>query len=143
MKDRKRKDEHTNNNRFSFSFVEQSIQGIVILQDFRIIYANQVFADICGYSIDELVTNSLKHAFPDGQSGEILVRLHTNNNGKMALEVSDAGVGFPDGSNIRKPDTLGLQLVNDLVNQLGGIIELDQTRGTAFRIAFDRTQDAE
>jgi len=107
-----------------------------------------VFLDIskaipCGLIINELVTNSLKHAFPDGQSGEILVRLHTNNNGKMALEVSDTGVGFPDGSNVRKPDTLGLQLVNDLVNQLGGIIELDQTRGTAFRVAFDRTQDAE
>ncbi len=108
---------------------------------------DNVFLDIskaipCGLIINELVSNSLKHAFPGEKQGEILVKLHSNNNGKVMLEVSDTGVGFPDDLNFRRPDSLGLQLVNDLANQLGGILEFDRTKGTAVKIAFNRSANA-
>jgi hypothetical protein len=50
--------------------------------------------------------------------------------------VSDDGVGFPGGLDFRNTETLGLQLVNTLVEQLEGTIELDRSSGTAFKIAF-------
>jgi len=88
----------------------------------------------CGLIINELVSNSLKHAFPDKQ-GEILVDLHRDN-GKFTLRVRDNGVGFPEHVDFRNTDSLGLQLVCTLTDQLDGEIELDRAGGTEFRITF-------
>lgn len=100
-----------------------------------------VFLDIsraipCGLIINELVSNSLKHAFPDNKKGKICIRLELYNKRKIKLVVSDNGVGLPKNINFREPQTLGLQLVSDLVNQIEGTVRLERARGTAFHISF-------
>ncbi len=90
----------------------------------------------CGLIVNELVTNSLKHAFPDGREGEIHVEFHSDDDNKFTLLVSDNGVGFPQDADYRDMESLGLQLVNTLANQLEATIELDRSSGTAFKITF-------
>jgi PAS domain S-box-containing protein len=90
----------------------------------------------CGLIINELVSNSLKHAFPDGGGGKVRIELRADD-GQFTLMVSDDGVGLPEDLDFRNAQSLGLQLVNNLsVAQLEGTIELDRCGGTAFRIMF-------
>lgn len=92
---------------------------------------------IClGLIVNELVSNSLRHAFPDGRKGEIGVDIRFDKKGKIFLEVSDTGVGMTEGWDFRRAKTLGMQLVTDLVKQIEGAIELKRKRGTAFAISF-------
>jgi PAS domain S-box-containing protein len=88
-----------------------------------------------GLLINELVANSLNYAFPNSQKGQITVDLHRNED-KFMLIVSDDGIGIPDNVDFRKSETLGFQLVNNLVNQLDGAIELHKGEGTMFNIEF-------
>ncbi|MBE0517497.1 MAG: PAS domain S-box protein, partial [Methanophagales archaeon] len=90
----------------------------------------------CGLIINELVSNSLKHAFSDGMEGEISIDLRSNNDHTFRLIVSDSGVGFPKDLDFRNTETLGLQLVITLVKQLKGTIELDRSTGTTFKVTF-------
>jgi len=89
----------------------------------------------CGLIINELLSNAMKYAFPSGRKGEITVTMYREG-GLVLLTVSDNGVGFPDGIDFRETESLGLQLVNDLVEQLDGTIQLDTKAGTEFRITF-------
>jgi two-component sensor histidine kinase len=79
----------------------------------------------CGLIINELVTNSLKHAFPDNRRGEIRIDFSREENGQITLMVGDNGVGMPPGFDFTKTPTLGLQLVTMLTRQLRGILEVD------------------
>jgi two-component sensor histidine kinase len=90
----------------------------------------------CGLIINELVSNSFKYAFSEGENGEICVEIHPADDGKFILTVSDSGVGFPEELDFRSSETLGLQLVTSLVEQLNGTIELDRSDGTKFTITF-------
>ena len=90
----------------------------------------------CGLILNELVSNSLKHAFPGGREGEIRIELRSDDDGQFTLMVSDNGVGIPKDLDFRNTESLGLQLVDTLVNQLEGTIELDRSGGTAFEITF-------
>lgn len=90
----------------------------------------------CGLVINELVSNALKHAFPDSKKGEIQIKLYSNRQNRTKLVVSDDGIGLPENLNIQEPETLGLQLVNDLVKQIEGTVKLDRTKGTTFYISF-------
>jgi two-component sensor histidine kinase len=91
----------------------------------------------CGLIVNELVSNSLKYAFPDGKGGEIRIELGSDGDNRFALMVSDDGVGLPEDVDFRKTESLGLQLVNNLsVAQLEGAIDLDRSGGTTFRITF-------
>ena len=90
----------------------------------------------CGLILNELVSNALKHAFPDGRGGEIAVELHKAEAGGFILRVSDDGVGFPPGLDHRQTDSLGLQLVTTLVTQLDGTIEKRPGPGTTFEVKF-------
>lgn len=90
----------------------------------------------CGLIINELVSNSLKYAFPGERKGTIGVEFFQDNKDVYHLIVSDDGIGFPDGINFRETESLGLQLVLTLVEQLEGNIELDTSCGTAFKITF-------
>lgn len=90
----------------------------------------------CGLIINELVSNSLKYAFPNGRRGEVVVDLTRNGDGKLILIVRDDGVGLPEGMDITDTPSLGLQLVNTLVKQLDGTIEVDGTHGTAFSMVL-------
>jgi two-component sensor histidine kinase len=90
----------------------------------------------CGLIINELVTNSLKHAFPDGNNGRIFIEFHMENN-KYKLVVGDNGKGLPENLDIRNTETLGLKLITTLVNQIDGIIDLNRIGGTIFSITFE------
>lgn len=97
----------------------------------------------CGVIINELLTNSLKHAFPNRRSGLITLRLAPVSEDHLNLQVSDDGVGLPNSQprDPAGPTSLGLLLVGDLVRQLGGEHQLDSTPdlGTTFTMAFPRT----
>jgi PAS domain S-box-containing protein len=90
----------------------------------------------CGLIINELVTNSLKYAFSGGNEGRISIEFHMDNN-KYKLVVGDNGKGLPEDFDIQKTGTLGLKLITTLVNQIGGIIDLDRVGGTKFTITFE------
>lgn len=88
--------------------------------------------------INELVSNSFKYAFTDRINGKIKIGFYHVNDFYTELEVSDNGLGLPENFDFKKTKTLGLHLVNTLVKQLNGEIELDRTEGTKFRIRFKR-----
>jgi PAS domain S-box-containing protein len=90
----------------------------------------------CGLIINELISNSIKHAFPRGKEGEININLISEENNKYKLIVGDNGVGFPEGFDLNHLESLGLRLVNTLVGQLDGKIELDNDNGSTFKIEF-------
>jgi len=90
----------------------------------------------CGLIVNELISNSLKYAFPDGKKGTIVIDLQKCNNNEIILTISDDGVGFPEGINYRETQSLGLQLVNTLVGQIDGNISMENHVGTTFRISF-------
>ncbi len=95
------------------------------------------YAIPCGLIINELVSNSLRHAFPDGRKGAVEIKMHRDKKGTMALSIKDNGIGFPGGADLVNTKTLGLQLVLSLVKQLNGTIELDRSEGSEIRIAFN------
>lgn len=91
----------------------------------------------CGLIINELVTNSLKYAFPGDKKGEIKVTLHSIGAKVFELVVSDNGIGIPKELDFRNIESLGLHLVTILVeNQLHGEIYLNRDNGTEFQIKF-------
>ncbi len=93
----------------------------------------------CGLIINELVSNALKHAFPARarRSGKISIRFGRIEGGELELVVCDNGVGFPEGFDSKRSDSLGLHLVKILVeDQLDGRIEIDSKSGCEFRIIF-------
>lgn len=88
-----------------------------------------------GLIVNELVSNSMKHAFPDKMEGKIEVDFkHKGSN--FLLSVSDNGVGLPEDVDFKNTESLGLQLVNSLVNQIDGEINLNKEKGTEFTIIF-------
>jgi len=89
-----------------------------------------------GLIVNEVLTNSLRHAFPDGKNGEIRIRLRAVNQRKLEFVLIDNGVGFPEDAAFHKTDSLGLQLVNELAEQIGGDIKLVTEGGTIFKITF-------
>jgi two-component sensor histidine kinase len=100
----------------------------------------------CGLIINELVSNSLKYAFPplssfppdggDERGGEIRIEIRSDRDHQVTLIVADNGVGFPKGLDFRHTESLGMQLVNTLTNQLDGTVELHSNGGTEFKITF-------
>lgn len=91
-------------------------------------------ATSCGMIIIELVTNSIKYAFPDQRKGEINIVFKPYLTDKFILTISDDGIGFPDEIDFKKTKSLGLQLVMNLVDQISGNIDLKKNKGTNFEI---------
>jgi PAS domain S-box-containing protein len=89
----------------------------------------------CGLVLNELVSNAMKYAFPNGKRGEITISM-SSEEGRVTLMVSDNGIGFPEELDFRNTESLGMQLVTELVEQLDGTIELIRDGGTEFRIVF-------
>ena len=92
-----------------------------------------------GLILNELVTNSLKHAFPHSSHGEISIIFHTQDN-KYLLEVKDNGIGLNDDIDYKNTDSLGLRLVTSLTEQIEGIIEFNHKSGTSFKIIFEEEE---
>lgn len=121
-------------------FMSYGINSAVIDLDVRV---SDVFLDIntsipCGLIINELISNSLKHAFYGRKQGKIHVGLGPGKNGKYKLLVKDDGVGLPKGLDVKKTESLGLQLVTMLVEQLQGTLRIENKKGTAIEIIFER-----
>ena len=89
----------------------------------------------CGLIVNELVSNSLKHAFPDRRKGQVEVTLRSAGT-DVVLEVADNGVGFPANLDFRSPGTLGLKLVAIFTEQVGGTMDLEREGGTRFSLRF-------
>ena len=90
----------------------------------------------CGLILNELLSNAFKYAFPQNHTGEVHVELHTNTAQQAALVVRDNGIGFPDEIDFRHTESLGLQLVAMLTEQLQGTIALERADGTTFTLTF-------
>lgn len=103
------------------------------------IYLNIDTAMPCGLIINELVTNSIKHAFPEDKTGTILIQMEQKDN-QYYLTVSDNGTGLPPQLNIQNTETLGLMLVNSLVGQLEGNMDINREGGTTFNITFKKLE---
>lgn len=90
----------------------------------------------CGLIVNELVSNSLKYAFPDGRAGTITLGIRKKEEGIFVLTVADNGIGFPPEVDFRNTLSLGMKLVNVLTGQIHGTIELSRAEGTTFSITF-------
>jgi PAS domain S-box-containing protein len=117
----------------------ETVSGVRLNLNVEDIYLGIDAAIPCGLIINELVSNSLKHAFPAGSKsseGEIKIEFLRDDNNKFELTVSDNGVGFPRDVDFQQTESLGLQLVRILTDQLSGSIELHRSSGTKFIITF-------
>ncbi len=99
-------------------------------------------AVLCGLIVNELISNSLKHAFPNNGHGEIQISLKLIGN-RYVLVVNDDGIGFPDELDFKNTESLGLQLVNNITGQLDGEIEIDNSIGTNVTIKFEDLESSE
>jgi PAS domain S-box-containing protein len=97
----------------------------------------------CGLIINELVSNALKYAFPNGHVGEVDVKFYKDVDGAITLVVKDNGVGLPENFELKQTKTLGMKLVQGLVKQLKGRLEIDSQQGTAFRITIKKINQDE
>ncbi len=90
----------------------------------------------CGLLINEILSNCLKHAFPE-KSGEISIKTSTDGQ-NYTLKIKDNGIGLPKKFDISKSETLGFQLITALIQQLGGYINVARQAGTEFTIVFPK-----
>jgi PAS domain S-box-containing protein len=91
----------------------------------------------CGLIVNELVSNALKYAYKGRKKGKLIVELKENGN-EVSLKISDDGVGLPENFKFEKNDSLGVQLVYSLTEQLDGTIEVNSEKGTSFLITFEK-----
>jgi len=92
----------------------------------------------CGLIVNELITNCFKHAFPDDRQGEVDVVFHAIDADLFEIVVRDTGIGFPEGADHTRMASMGMTLVNSLVDQLGGVLTLKRSHGTVFSLRFPR-----
>lgn len=119
-----------------FSSYDVSSEAITLKLDVDNIFLSVDIAIPCGLIINELVLNSLKHAFIIGQKGEVCIELCANDDNCLTLSISDNGIGFPKNLDFQNTESLGLQIVVALTSQLEGTIELIRNIGTKFKIKF-------
>jgi PAS domain S-box-containing protein len=90
----------------------------------------------CGLIANELLVNSLKHAFPEKEGGEIQVHLEVQGENQKVFEVKDNGVGLAPDFSLESSATFGWLIINNLVKQIGGSMTVESNGGAAFRIVF-------
>ena len=90
----------------------------------------------CGLIVNEVLSNALKYAFPEGKTGEVDIELRREASGKVHLRIADNGIGLPRGLDWEASATLGLRLVRTLARQIEADIHITDGNGTAFSIAF-------
>jgi PAS domain S-box-containing protein len=111
-------------------------ERIVIVKDIENTSLNIDTAIPLGLIINELLSNALKHAFPNDRKGTININISQQLDGSYLLNIRDNGVGFPVGLDITNTRTLGLNLVNALVEQIDGKLNIKIDNGTNFEISF-------
>jgi two-component sensor histidine kinase len=95
----------------------------------------------CGLILNELISNALKHGFPEGRTGTIRIYAHIEASGKIVVGVWDDGVGLPGEVNPERAPSLGLTLVRQLTRQLRGKMVLERSEGTDIQIVFANPED--
>jgi PAS domain S-box-containing protein len=114
-----------------------SDERIGLRVDIESIELNIDYAVPLGLVVNEIVTNSLKHAFPDERSGSIAIRLRQDENGVSTLVIEDDGIGLESGIDVIRSGSFGLQIIASLVMvQLAGTISVDRAHGTRYEITF-------
>lgn len=91
----------------------------------------------CGLIVNELVSNALKYAYKGRNKGKLFISLFENK-GRVTLKITDDGVGLPENFKFEKNDSLGIQLVYSLTEQLDGTIQVESHDGTTFLINFEK-----
>lgn len=124
----------TNNLLYSYSMMSQQVNLNAVVDR---VYLNLDQAIPCGLIVNELVSNALKYAFPGDKNGNIDVKASEHKN-IITLIVQDDGIGLPPDLDIEKTDTLGLQLVYTLIEQLDGEIKVARKSGTKYLIKFEK-----
>ena len=89
----------------------------------------------CSLNINEMISNSLKHAFPGGRKGVITIDFKKSGD-KYIVTYSDDGIGIPDSVIFDRTESLGMQLIRGLTKQINGSIELDKASGTKYTVTF-------
>ncbi len=118
-----------------FSSYADNVGNISLRTDVEDVHLEVDTAIPCGLIINELLTNSIKYAFPSNQAGQISIKFYQNEE-CYHLHVIDNGVGFPEDFDFRNTRSLGMKLVTSLVDQLDGTIQLKRGSGTEFIISF-------
>lgn len=90
----------------------------------------------CGLLVNEIITNSLKHAFPDGKAGVISLSVRRSTANECELTITDNGIGLPDNVEPGQGDSMGMQLIPAFVAQLGARYQLQRQGGTCYQFWF-------
>jgi PAS domain S-box-containing protein len=104
--------------------------------DIEPVLLNIETAHPCGLIVNELLSNTLKHAFPEGRQGNVKIIMHQQDDDQIMVKVADNGIGFPENLDFRQVDSLGMELVCTLTEQLEGEITLLRDHGTTFELRF-------
>ncbi len=129
------------------SLAEQLKHNYDIHDKVKIRYSLEEFAisieilDRLGLILNEIITNSVKHAFEGRESGNIHIELKETEK-HIVIKISDDGIGMPEDIDIHNPDTLGLSLVEMLMAQLQGTLSLDRKNGTSFIVEIPKESEA-
>ena len=116
----------------TYSVNTKNVKLVLNLSD---LFLNLDLSIPCGLIINEIISNSLKYAFPSKKGGIIFVNL-TVKNKLVNIEIGDNGIGIPGHIDIKQTQTLGLQLVDTLIEQIDGSLKLERNNGTKFIIKF-------
>ncbi len=117
----------------SYSIVPGKIDLKLDIDNFKLTITKAV---PCGLIINELISNTLKYAFPDDTKGYLWIKLHKNDNEKCLLSIKDNGIGLTKDFNSQKPDALGFKLVTMLIEQIDGRLKINGDKGAEFIISF-------
>jgi PAS domain S-box-containing protein len=118
----------------TYAVTEKKIKIDIDIYDVQL---NLDFVVPCGLIINEVVSNSIKYAFPGDMSGRIKVSFQPSEDGKgFVLDIIDNGVGMPGHIDFNKTETLGLRLIRALITQLNGKVSIDRATGTHYHIEF-------
>lgn len=120
----------TNTDFISFEFDQMDEQIVLVLEH----------AIPCGLLATEILTNSIKHAFPEQQKGQVKLAL-TQENQRITLKIGDNGIGLPESVELGQGNSLGMQLIPAFIAQLGAQIELNRRQGTLYCIHFSSTRE--
>ncbi len=121
---------------YLFQVYRMNASNITLELDIDEVSLNIDQAIPCGLIISELVSNALKYAFPNSQEGTITIDFNSNLNNQITLIIKDNGVGFNTNFDFTNLNSLGLKLVNVLIHQLEGTLEVNYSAGTEFKIIF-------
>ena len=121
---------------YSYNVENAQIKSILEVENVNL---NMETAVPCGLIISELVSNSLKHAFPNERKGEVYISLKSKED-KYELIIHDNGIGLPEKLDFNNLESLGLLLVNNLTEQIDGELTINRNHGTEFKIIFEELE---